>query len=377
MDTLISVRKALHQRAELSGQEEKTAAYVQQLLADCQPDHLLTGLGGHGLAAIFEGKNEGPGILLRADLDALPIPETLDMAHGSGTPDVAHKCGHDGHMTILIGVARRLAERRPPRGQVILLFQPAEEIGQGARWVLDDPTFQDIQPDYVFALHNLPGFETGAVVLRRQTFASASKGMIIRLTGATSHASQPESGHSPALAVAQLIQSLSAVPQFHSGLSQAAQVTIIHAKIGEQAFGTSPGKGVVMATLRSHEQAVMETVTTHCERIANAIAATYNLDCEIEYVEEFPATVNDGQAVAWVEQAAHDLKFEQVWPETPFPWSEDFGHFTAGWPGALFGLGAGIDTPALHHPTYDFPDELLAPGVEMFVKLIDIVTAEV
>ena len=165
--------------------------------------------------------------------------------------------------------------------------------------------------------------------------------------------------------MASLINHLSSVPQFNTSLHEASKVTVIHAQLGEVAFGTSPGKATVMATLRSHEQSTMDHIKTTCQKTAMQIASAHNLECTIEWVEEFPSTVNDADLVRVVEGVAKKLKMQTVWPEQPFPWSEDFGHFAQKNPAILIGLGAGMKQPPLHHPTYDFPDSLLPLGVEL------------
>jgi metal-dependent amidase/aminoacylase/carboxypeptidase family protein len=252
----------------------------------------------------------------------------------------------------------------------VLLFQPAEETGEGAARVIADPQYPSIAPDFVFALHNLPGFELGSVILRDEFFASASQGLIIELQGASSHAAEPHLGCSPALAVASLIQSLSASPQIHTGLHEAAQVTIVHARVGDVAFGTSPGYGVVMATLRTHAPGVMESLASRCLDLAQGIGRAHGLGITCRWTEEFPATVNDSRAVVHVRSAASACLLPVIEAAVPFPWSEDFGHFTSRHPGALFGLGSGTDHPPLHHPAYDFPDELLPTGVRLLVRVI-------
>lgn len=372
--SLIELRHLLHTTAEPSGAEERTAAIVRERLEAAGADRIVGGIGGHGLAAVFEGRKPGPRLLLRCELDALPIPETIDLPYASGTPGVSHKCGHDGHMAILCGVASLLGESRPAAGAVILLFQPGEEVGKGAGWVLGDGKYAELAPDRVFALHNLPGFERGALVWREGVFSAASSGLIVELHGRTAHAAEPQKGRSPALAVAELINAFSAMPQFGTALDAAAKVTVIHARVGEIAFGTSPGEGAVMATLRAHEQQVMDEISKRCEELALGIARSHGLEVEVRWDEVFPSTVNDDDAVAIVRRAAEQLGIEAVEAPGPFPWSEDFGNFTARTPGALFGLGAGRDHPALHHPTYDFPDELLPAGVAVFSELICLVT---
>jgi amidohydrolase len=367
---IIELRHQLHAHPDLADHEEETAGRIRNFLERYSPDSFVEELGGHGLAAVYEGAEKGPSVLVRCDLDALPIHEDLDASYRSGRPGVAHKCGHDGHMSMVSGLAPLLHAEPPARGRVILLYQPAEETGQGAARVIEDPKFDAIRPDYAFALHNLPGFPLGTVVLRDGFFASASSGFIARLQGETSHAGEPQQGKSPALAVADLIQTLSAVPQFHTALHEAAQVTIIHAQVGERAFGTSPGMGAVMATLRAHSQDVLDRLSQLCRALAEKIASAYDLKVSSEMTEEFPSTVNNPDCVRMVEDAAKKAGCQISRPEIPFAWSEDFGHFTRRTPGALFGLGSGVGQPALHHPDYDFPDALLPVGTSVFDALI-------
>ena len=239
----VELRKQFHRLPELSGQEKNTSKTIVSFLEYCKPDKIVTGIGGYGIAAVFSGSRKGQRVMVRCELDALPIPETLDIPHRSEAMGVSHKCGHDGHMAIVAGLAERLHTHRPESGSVILLFQPAEETGEGADRVLSDSKFDQIQPDYVLALHNLPGYPLGQIIVREGVFASASSGLRIHLKGKTSHAAEPETGNSPALAVAQLIQVLSSIPQYYTSLHEPAQATVIHAKVGDVAFGTSPGEG--------------------------------------------------------------------------------------------------------------------------------------
>ena len=363
-DRLTEVRRRLHRCAELAGGEERTAGLLRRELAALAPDDLVTGLGGHGLAAVFAGAAPGPTMLLRCDMDALPLADRPDLKYGSEDAAVSHKCGHDGHMAMMLGVAGTLAKARPSRGRAVLLFQPAEETGEGARRVLEDPGFAPLRPDRVLAVHNLPGFPLGAVVSRAEFFASASRGMTVVLTGSSSHAAEPQAGNSPVPAAAALVLALAAVPQHTTALHEAAQVTVVGLDVGGPAFGTSPGLGRLHATLRTHDPASMRRLAARCAELARGVAAAHGLDCVVSLHEEFPATVNDPATVAVVEAWAEGRGLPLVRPGQPFAWSEDFGHFTAACPGALFGLGAGENQPALHHPDYDFPDALIPRGID-------------
>ncbi len=368
---LLSLRKTLHQNAELSDKEENTAKIIHNSLEKLDPDRIITDIGGNGIAAVFNDKSDGKTIVLRAELDALPIPEVNDFDHKSLTDGVAHKCGHDGHMTILLGAAQKiLKEIKELPGRLVILFQPAEETAQGAKRVLADKKFTDLKPDYMFALHNLPGFGKGSIILRENVFASASTGFIVRLKGETSHAGHPANGRNPVLAMTQIIQSLMGIPSLYTGLDKACNLTIIHAKLGEVAFGTSPGAATVMATLRSHEDSVMEIMSRKAQQISENIAATYDLEIETEWVEVFPATVNDDECFKVMETGAQNLGRKIIYKDVPFPWSEDFGYYTQNFKCGFFGLGSGKNHPQLHNSNYDFPEDIINHGIDMFFEIV-------
>lgn len=365
-----ALRRALHAAAELSGQEARTSALVRSYLQRLEPDSLHGRLGGNGLAAVFEAPGKGRRVLIRCELDALPIPEGEGVANASATPGVSHKCGHDGHMAIVAGVAEMLSEKRPERGSVVLLFQPAEETGAGARRVLDDPSFASMRPDVAFALHNLPGYALGTVVLRDGVFASTARSLRVVLEGRTSHAAEPEKGKSPAAAMSEIILEWPSVPQKVTSIDEPALVTVVHARLGEPALGTSPGLATVIATLRAQSGRVMARLSERCEQLARELAAAHGLDVRSEWLEEFPCTESDPEANAIVEKAAREEGLEVIRVDRPFAWTEDFGHFTAAVGGAMFGLGAGQDTAPLHHPDYSFPDGLIDTGARLLHRVI-------
>ncbi|MEZ4650509.1 MAG: amidohydrolase [Candidatus Eisenbacteria bacterium] len=373
-----ALRRELHRYPDLSNQEGATAARLRQYLEPYGPDRIATGIGGSGMMAVFGGESPGPRIAFRAELDALPIEESLPLDHGSVTKGVSHKCGHDGHMAIVAGLAPHLAERRPLRGEVILLFQPAEETGEGAARIVAAPVFQDLAPDRIYALHNLPGFELGTVVVRDGVFASGSLGLIVRLHGVTSHAGEPERGVSPARAAAAIIEFIASSndrtepsTRPESGAVPGTLATVIHVRVGEPAFGVTPGYGEVMATLRSPDPRALARLTEEIEAFARETGVAHGLRVEVERTEEFRATVNDVGCVEVVRSASRTLGMNVMVPDLPFRWSEDFGRFTEVGAGVLFGLGSGADQPALHRPEYDFPDDLLEPATRLFLEIVN------
>jgi len=366
---LTNFRKQLHKFPELSGKEKVTANRVIDFARRFHQAKIITKLGGEGVAVVFNGKESGKTILIRCDLDALPIQEVNDFDYTSVYPNVSHKCGHDGHMAIVSGLIPLLADEKIKKGKVVLLFQPAEETGEGANKVLQDPKFAGIVPDYVFALHNLPGFPVNEIVVKENVFAFSSRGLIIKLKGNSSHAAEPEKGITPSLAVAELIQDLTALPTMKA-IKDFSLVTIIHARIGERAFGTTPGYAELMATLRSVNENDMLNIKKQAAKIIRSVALKHRLTYEIEWVEEFPATINDSICVNMIRSGADEnhLSINEI--SEPFRWSEDFGHFTQKFKGAMFGIGAGIGHPELHHPDYDFPDEIIVTGTKMFYSII-------
>jgi len=368
MDEIIKLRHTLHQNPELSGSEGRTAQRIAQFFSSLQPDRIIENIGGTGVAVMFFGEDAGPTVLLRCELDALPIEELNQVSHKSTCHGVAHQCGHDGHMAILAAVGKALSNQRLKRGRVILLYQPAEETGAGAEAIVNDPLFAEIKPDFAFALHNVPGFPLGQVVVRNGVFSSASRGVTIRLSGTTAHAAQPETGLSPAKAMCSIIQQFSQLPSYLAAPDEVAFATVVGSRLGEKAFGTAPGVAEIWTTLRCETDASMVNLVEYVERVVEQSANEERLQAELSYQDIFSATVNSSQAVDIVQRAVAEADLNII--DRPFRWSEDFGRITAQSQGALFGLGAGIDTPDLHNPDYDFPDELISVGASIFLQII-------
>jgi amidohydrolase len=364
-------RRALHRRPELSGHEAETARTVAGALAATGAYRIVTGLGGHGVAGVYEGGEPGPTVMFRAELDGLPIEEIATIPHQSTVPGRAHLCGHDGHMATLVALARGLGCRRPRRGRAVLLFQPAEENGAGAAAVLADPRFSDLMPDRAFALHNMPGLPLGRVALDAGPVNCASRGMRITLTGKTAHASMPEHGVSPMAAVASLMPALTALGQGGPLTERFSLVTVTHARMGEPAFGIAPGKAEVWATVRTLTDGGMAALCAEAERLArDAAAAAAGLAVAITYDDVFVHCENDPQAVVQLRRALDAEGVPHERGELPMRASEDFGRFGRNARAAMFFLGAGENHPSLHNPDYDYPDELIATGARVFMRTL-------
>lgn len=368
---LCALRRALHQMPEVSGEEKQTAARIALELELAGADRIWTGLGGHGVAAEFTGKHAGPTILIRCELDGLPIHEISDAPHRSTIAGNGHLCGHDGHMAMVLGVALALASR-PYSGRVILLFQPAEETGAGAIAVINDPRWHEIRPDFSFAYHNVPGRPLGEIGLCEGPSNCASRGMKIAFAGKTSHAAAPEDGVSPAQAMAGLMQALPALGSGGSMDDNFALATLTYSRLGEASFGISPGEGELRVTLRSQTDWRMDQMVSEAEaHLAAALKQTNALSASVTWHDVFLASVNDGRAVAIAANAAKNLGVTHHHMAGPMRWSEDFGRFGLdGAKSAMLFIGSGENQPQLHNPNFDFPDTLIPVGVSLFVEII-------
>ncbi|HON18194.1 MAG TPA: amidohydrolase [Salinivirgaceae bacterium] len=371
---LVELRRMLHRIPELAGNESETAKILIEELQATTPDELYTNVAGYGIIAVYKGQPEKPSVMFRADMDALPIEEDPGLDYCSERNGVAHVCGHDGHMSMLVGLARKIAKNRQQFGDVILLFQPAEETGQGAIQILKDDAFRNVNPQFVFGFHSIPGYQLNSIILKKGVFNSASVGITIRLLGKTSHASHPERGKSPALALAELIQYTSALPYTQS-FKDVTLTTVIHALLGEIAFGTSPGKAEFRATLRAFVDTDLEKLKKLLEEKVEQLSQKYQLAHNISYNDYFPANKNDDEAVELVFKAAQTLQLSIIKPTTSFRWSDDFAYFSSEFQTAYFGFGAGLEQPELHASNFDFPDEILENGVKLLYQILKLASS--
>lgn len=358
------IRRTLHEHPQTAGCEEYAHDMIVRHLQGLHPDKVYTHVGGYGVIAVWEPCNSHintlthssiPTIAFRADTDALPI---------------GHRCGHDGHTTIMLRMAELVDEQFSTLNSqisVLLLWQPAEETGTGAHAVLESGILQQYNITAFYALHNLPGYPLGTVVLCPHTFAAASTGVVYHLDGRETHASTPELGINPGLAVAEIIQRISGLPRSGEAFRQS---TLICVRVGEPAFGTSAGHGEVMFTLRAFTNAEMERLLADANSVVDEIAGRYGLTVGRSLVEPFRATENNAAHVEAIRKAAQSVPLEVVERKEPMRWSEDFAEYLLQWPGAMCGIGSGEQQPELHHPDYNFPDGLIEPAAQLFYSLI-------
>jgi metal-dependent amidase/aminoacylase/carboxypeptidase family protein len=252
-----------------------------------------------------------------------------------------------------------------------LLFQPAEENGDGAKLVVKDLEEVGIQPDMCFALHNLPGYPLHQVVYHYGLFTPAVTSILVKLNGKTSHAAEPEFGINPAMAIAEIIHAYDNLNELDRKNEKFCIVTPIYAHMGDFSYGISAGTGEVHYTIRTWTNDVLEEKCRQAVELAEKIARKHKLQLSIDWTEEFAANENDNAAVDIIKQSADQLGLSSLELDTPMRWGEDFGLFTQKYSGAMFGIGSGEDCPALHNPDYDFPEEIMTTAIDMFYRILE------
>jgi amidohydrolase len=363
---LIKIRQHLHQNPEISGREIQTQQYIIQQLKSIELKPEKIGKTG----VITSVGNGNLNLMVRVDIDALPICETNTFKHKSNITNVSHMCGHDGHTTIGIGLAQKLVKNPISGVKVHVLFQPAEEIGLGANWVLNDTLFKTLNINYVIALHNIPGYNLHQIIVKEGSFTPAVQSLKIELTGKTSHAAEPENGYNPHKTIANLINKANEFENSNRSDKNFILFTPVYTNIGSKNYGISPGKGEIHFTIRSWNQSVLEAKTKLFIEFAEKVALENKLNVSHSIFEKFYANNNHSSVIKSIAAAAKSMDLNVHYKKTPFSWGEDFGLFTQLIPGAMFGLGAGKNTSALHNPDYDFPNEIIDTGINVFYNTI-------
>lgn len=363
------IRHDLHCLAEPSGREERTHAYIMDVLKTLNPTEIYTVAPGQHIVAEYDF-GEGPVTLVRGDFDAVRVDETLNLPYKSATPGVSHKCGHDGHTTILLGLAERLMRHPLPKGKVLLFFQAAEETGEGAAQLLESGFLDHHSPNRVFALHNIPGIPLGSVICRPGSFTCSVVSCDIELHGRTSHAAEPLKALSPYPAAKELTDRILAQCQHDMLRDDYRIATLIEFRVGEPAYGVTAGHAVLRFTIRAKEDALLQETKSDIEKMVAEVTQREGLQQQVSWREYFAASNNHSDMVCQLKSACQKLGYPYQTKETPFSWGEDFGLLTQHYPGVLFGLGSGEQQPPLHHPDFDFPDTLIPLGVDLFYQLL-------
>lgn len=376
-DDLTEWRRWLHQRPELGYEEREAQAFIAAKLREFGVDEVHEGLAGTGVVGILHGA-DGPAanadrrIMLRSDMDALPMDEETGAAHASLYPGKMHACGHDGHMAMLLGAARHLADKRNFKGSVLFCFQPAEEGGAGAQRMIQDGIFDLCDVRAVFGMHSWPGAGIGEFAVSPGPVMAAADEFEIEVVGRGGHAAVPNEARDPVVAACQIVLALQTiVSRVVDPLDPAVlSVTTFN---GGTTHNVIPERVTLTGTVRSFDSSVHEAIYGEMRRVIAKVAEGAGCSAEIRRSPVcYPATANDPEATEIAVRALRDVAGEDnvVTNAKPTMGAEDFAFFSQEKPGAFVFIGNGASEP-LHHPAYDFDDAAAPWGVAYWTRLVE------
>lgn len=370
LDEFIALRHDIHQHPELAFHEHRTSRLVASKLASWGYD-VTTGIAGTGVVATLPRGEGRRRLAIRADMDALPIEEATGLDYASRNKGVMHACGHDGHTTILLAAARYLAEEGDFSGTLDLVFQPAEEIGAGARKMISEGLFEQFPVDAVFGLHNWPGVTAGRFgFVNGPAMASVDKA-VIKIVGKGGHGAEPHNAVDPIVAAASLITALQSIVSRNVDPREMAVVTVgsIH---GGEASNVIPGSVELQLTIRSYSEEVRRGLQVRIPALARAQAESFGAVAEVDYRLGFPSVINPVEETAFARKVAADAFGDDALEGAfaPRTASEDFAFLLQAKPGSYLFIGNGDSAP-LHSAEYNFNDQIIAPAALYWVQLAE------
>ncbi|QGX97106.1 amidohydrolase [Roseovarius faecimaris] len=371
-DQMTAWRHALHRRPELQLDVPQTAGFVAERLREFGLE-VHEGVGRSGVVGVLTRGNGTRSIGLRAELDALPITEANGFAHRSEHPGKMHACGHDGHMTMLLGAAKYLSEQGDFNGRVQFIFQPDEEFGTGAQAMLNDGLTERFEMDEVYAIHNLPGMEAGAFATRVGPITASESLFEIRVTGQGGHAALPHMGVDAITVGAELVGALQTIVSRKLDPAQNGVVSVTEF-VTDGRRNVLPGQATLSGDARALTPKTNTAIEAGMRQIAEGIAQAHGVTAHVSYETIFDPTINAAAPVRAVEQAARQITDAVDADCPPKLFSEDFAHMAAAVPGAFILMGngtTGAHARPLHSADYDFNDATLVPGSSFWVALVE------
>lgn len=361
-------RRHIHQNPEIGLDCAKTAAFVVERLRDFGVDEIHEGIGRTGVVAVIKGRAEGPVLGLRADMDALPMTETTGADHASATPGAMHACGHDGHTTMLLGAAKYLAETRNFAGTVVLIFQPAEETGEGAKAMLAEGIMDRFGVERVFGIHTSPMHDLGLFTTREGPFMAAVGDFDIHIKGRGGHGAYPQRSADPVAAALVMGNALQTIVSRNADANDEVVVSITQLNAGS-AFNVIPAEARLGGTIRCFSVDARDMVRRRMREICEGVAAAMGVSVEINSKIDLDPTVNHGAETALAAEVAAEVSGVEMVAH-PHMGGEDFGAMLGARPGAFLFLGQGIG-PMVHETNFDFNDEAAPIGASFFARLVE------
>jgi hippurate hydrolase len=366
-------RHDIHAHPELMYDVHRTAATVADKLKGFGCDEVVTGIGRTGVVGVIRG-NKGQGsrvIGLRADMDALPIEEANDLPYKSTVPGKMHACGHDGHTAMLLGAARYLAETRNFAGTAIVIFQPAEEGGGGGRAMVQDGLMDRFRIEEVYGMHNYPGLAVGEFALRPGPLMASADRLTIEIEGRGGHAARPHISIDTILVGSQIINQIQSIVARNVDPLEAAVISICVFRAGST-DNVIPQTALLRGTARSLTPQVRDVLEKRLHEVVEGTAKLYGATAKLTYHRDYPVTRNHERQTEFAASIAAQVvgKGRVDDRAAPVMGAEDFSFMLEARPGAWNFVGNG-DTAGLHHPAYDFNDEVIPIGTSYWVKLAE------
>ena len=372
LESLTEFRRDLHQNPELLYDVTRTAATVAEALRAAGVDEVVEGIGRTGVVGVIHGQSNTSGrtIGLRADMDALPIQEDTGKPWASKVEGKMHACGHDGHTTMLLGAARQLVESRAFDGTVIVIFQPAEEGGAGAKAMIDDGLFTRWPCNEVYGMHNRPNLPVGEFTIASGPIMGSVDEVRISIEGRGGHAARPDETIDPLPIASAIIQAVQTITSRTVDPMDNAVVSLCTIHAGN-AFNVIPQTLEITGTVRTLREEVRSHIEAQLSAIVPNIAAGYGATGTLEYIRMYPVTVNHERetmlAAAAAQEVAGESKVSLDMP--PVLGGEDFSFMLNEVPGAMINVGNG-PSAGLHHPKYDFNDDVISWGCSYWTTLV-------
>ncbi len=372
-DRTVATRRDLHAHPEIAFQETRTMGVIAERLRELGLAP-RTGVGGTGVVAVWDTGRPGPTVLARADMDALPVPDEKRVAYRSTRDGAHHACGHDGHVAVLLSVAEALmAEADALRGRVVFVFQPAEEIVQGAEAMLADGALGGLAVDHVIGLHLSTMHPTGVIAVREGPAMAAADTFRIEVHGRGGHAAKPHETIDPIVAAAQLILALQTLVSRETDPVDQAVISVTRVQ-GGTAFNIVPETVELAGTLRTFDDATRDTLTRRIREVAAGVAATHGAEVRVEQTAGSPAVVNDPAATERFRALARSVVGdERVIRNAPLMGGDDMALWLRQASGCYFFVGArGGETSAWphHHPRFDLDEAALPVAVEVLAAAV-------
>lgn len=371
-DEVAAWRRDIHTHPELDYDTIRTAGVVADKLKLFGCDEIVTGIGRTGVVGVIKGRLPGDKVIgLRADMDALPILEATGKAYASQTPGKMHACGHDGHTAMLLGAAKYLAETRNFAGTAVVIFQPAEEGGGGGKAMVDDGLITRFGITEVYGMHNMPGLPVGHFAVRHGPMMAAADRFTIEVEGKGAHAAKPNDSIDTVVIVAQLITALQSIVSRNVDPLDSGVVSVTAIKAGD-AFNVLPQTATLKGTCRTLKPETRDLLENRMREVCAGIAAAFGGKISIEYNRGYPITFNHEKETDFAIAVASDISGkENVQTDIPPTMgAEDFSYMLEERPGTMIFIGNG-DSAGLHHPAYDFNDDVIPAGVSYWGRLVE------